>query len=762
MSQFKIRWLPVVVGFCLSLISCGTYATAEDAWSLAADPAVSEPIPAPQASLRIPFGSQARLLIAPRHPSDFVLTIPQNGESTVWSLSTGKSMGKINSKVDSSKSEWVALSVNGTRALVVPNGFGSAAVDVWDTTRSKLLHRLEPGAAIRRLEFVDFVGVDRAVTYPGKDGHHSVTLWDLTMGDAIRTLLTPAKLTPEVVATSPGGKYLAVSVEHKNLILLYDLTTGQLVHQLTFNGAAGFWDTCQGLAFSPDGSELAALFVAKPAQLRVWNLPKGEMTINASISADPHGNLHGRPSYNGREFDWIPDGSGWLCYGYFWIDRANLRTVRDLRMKAPFVVSGIRPVGPDLVAYCSPERMGMLFTERMPPLNAAGDDLHPLLKQGDRVAIDIELGAVRTMNTEALEKALRAALEVRLRQLDFQVADTAPIVLKLSYREEAGKLLPKPKQQNTPFLPPPRLFGVPRANPDAPGQGTGFVISPQGHVVTCAHVVGKAEGMTVKLGKRKHKAVVLERNERTDLALLKFPGEKEQFLRLRDSDKFELGEDVRAVGFPMTDVLGESLKLTKGSLSGVIQRDKNNVFMIDASLNPGNSGGPLIDQQGLVLGINSAKFVGLEVDRVGMSVPTNRLKEIYASQKLEWSTEATNGDAGLKGPELLQRLEATVAMILPPGAEDQPESQDEATSTVISSNLSWRATGREEPIWSTGIGEKSSVTIVQGGWNDDNLRLAAFRQFEQQLKTAGIPYYISSDAQRLLPQVVELPTTVAK
>ena len=73
-----------------------------------------------------------------------------------------------------------------------------------------------------------------------------------------------------------------------------------------------------------------------------------------------------------------------------------------------------------------------------------------------------------------------------------------------------------------------------------------------------------------------------------DLALLHVDASNLPVVPLADSDKVELGEDIRALGFPLSDVLGESIKITRGSVCGIVKRDDSNLFQVDATINPGN------------------------------------------------------------------------------------------------------------------------------------------------------------------------------
>ena len=98
-------------------------------------------------------------------------------------------------------------------------------------------------------------------------------------------------------------------------------------------------------------------------------------------------------------------------------------------------------------------------------------------------------------------------------------------------------------------------------------------------------------------------------------------------LPLANSDAAEIGLEVRAFGYPLSDVLGESLKVTRGILSGVTEQEGRKAFQIDAPINPGNSGGPLLTETGEDPWRQQlAKLSGESVSNVGFSTPSNEIK----------------------------------------------------------------------------------------------------------------------------------------
>ncbi len=194
------------------------------------------------------------------------------------------------------------------------------------------------------------------------------------------------------------------------------------------------------------------------------------------------------------------------------------------------------------------------------------------------------------------------------------------------------------------------------------GTGTAFAVHPDGLFVTCAHVVRGSTKIDVHLGDVVYagKAVVLD--TRSDLAIVRIDiDEKIPFLPLHDSDRVELAQDVRVVGYPLSDVLGESVKISRGTIAGVVEREGGNRFQVDASINPGNSGGPLIDEQGRVIGIASELLVSESIDAVGFVVPSNEAARLLERREIAVTRQQDGED--LPGPELARRVTPAVALL---------------------------------------------------------------------------------------------------
>jgi S1-C subfamily serine protease len=162
-------------------------------------------------------------------------------------------------------------------------------------------------------------------------------------------------------------------------------------------------------------------------------------------------------------------------------------------------------------------------------------------------------------------------------------------------------------------------------------QGSGFLISADGKILTNSHVVADARQLEVTLSDQsKYKATLLNRDEANDLALLQIsPRKKLPVLHLGDSEGLQVGQKVLAIGNPF----GLDGSLTTGVVSSLGRdiRGENNqrlegLIQTDAAINFGNSGGPLLDSAGDVIGINTAILGPNGNIGIGFAMPINRAK----------------------------------------------------------------------------------------------------------------------------------------
>jgi len=158
-------------------------------------------------------------------------------------------------------------------------------------------------------------------------------------------------------------------------------------------------------------------------------------------------------------------------------------------------------------------------------------------------------------------------------------------------------------------------------------RGTGIVLTPEGHIVTCNHVLQGCSTVKIGQGEKTYTAKILATDPYNDIALLKAEQGKFKPAGLGDSDKLEVGQFVVAIANPFNR---QQPTATTGIITGVNNTLRGwrgmhmeNIIATDAKLNPGFSGGPLTDVDGKIIGINTAY-----VFQRGIAIPINKVKNI--------------------------------------------------------------------------------------------------------------------------------------
>lgn len=184
-----------------------------------------------------------------------------------------------------------------------------------------------------------------------------------------------------------------------------------------------------------------------------------------------------------------------------------------------------------------------------------------------------------------------------------------------------------------PILP---LANRTRTRIPAEGQGSGIIMEGSGYILTNNHVIKGANEIQVSLADgRKAKARVVGRDPPTDLAVLKIDEDNLTAASFGDSESVESGALVWAVGSPF----GLERTITSGIISakhraGFAGNSHQDFLQTDAAVNPGNSGGPLVDASGRVIGVNTA-IVGESYQGISFAIPSNVAREIYKQLKAE-------------------------------------------------------------------------------------------------------------------------------
>jgi serine protease Do len=161
------------------------------------------------------------------------------------------------------------------------------------------------------------------------------------------------------------------------------------------------------------------------------------------------------------------------------------------------------------------------------------------------------------------------------------------------------------------------------------GSGSGIIVNRDGVVLTNAHVVGESRTVEVGLADgRTLRGQVLGRDPTIDVAVVRVSAQNLPTAPVGDSDKLEVGQSAIAIGNP----LGLERTVTSGVISAVNRNPRgialDGLIQTDAAISPGNSGGPLVDSRGRVIGINTAVLAGAGASGLGFAVPINLANDV--------------------------------------------------------------------------------------------------------------------------------------
>ena len=212
--------------------------------------------------------------------------------------------------------------------------------------------------------------------------------------------------------------------------------------------------------------------------------------------------------------------------------------------------------------------------------------------------------------------------------------------------------------------------GMPRGQGSMPmrAQGSGFVVSPDGLILSNAHVVDGAREVTVKLSDhREFKAKVLGSDKTSDIAVLKIEAKGLTTVRMGNSDALNVGDYVLAIGQPF----GLEETATAGIVSATSRALPGDGYVpfiqTDAAVNPGNSGGPLFDSSGAVVGINSQIYSNSGgYQGVSFAIPINLAQQVQ--QQIVKTGKVTHGRLGVEIQPVDQSLADSFGLKSPAGA----------------------------------------------------------------------------------------------
>ena len=221
--------------------------------------------------------------------------------------------------------------------------------------------------------------------------------------------------------------------------------------------------------------------------------------------------------------------------------------------------------------------------------------------------------------------------------------------------------------------------------------GSGIIMTADGYIVTNAHVVEDAAGITVVLENGDaYAAELIGADSDTDLAVLKIEASNLTYAEFGNSDELERGDRVIAIRNPGGTVLGGST--TGGMVSG-LNRNINSsspystsYIQVDAAINPGNSGGALVNEYGQVVGINSAKIAETDYEGIGFAIPINEALPII-QELMQYGHVTGRAALGIQGYMINEAVAAMRRMPVGFGIEAVDPSSDLASKNVVAGDI---------------------------------------------------------------------------
>lgn len=290
------------------------------------------------------------------------------------------------------------------------------------------------------------------------------------------------------------------------------------------------------------------------------------------------------------------------------------------------------------------------------------------------------------------------------------------------------------------------------------GQGSGFIIDSSGIVLTNAHVIADAEEVIVRLGDgRTFTAIDVKKDERADVAVLKIDaGERLPALRLGNDDQMEIGDWVLAFGSPF----GMHRTVTQGIVSakgrGLDGDSDKEYLQTDAAVNPGNSGGPLVNLRGEVVGINTAISTRSGgYDGVSFAVPVNLVR--WVSDQLQTNGHVQRAYVGINMQTIDEHLARSFDLSVPQGVvvTDIVKGSPADKAGFQQGDVIVEVDGRriQNPLNMLGVVERLSVgqsytiRVLRGGQESDlNITVAERPSDLAGLKSKGSDSFSNSPA----------------
>ncbi len=260
----------------------------------------------------------------------------------------------------------------------------------------------------------------------------------------------------------------------------------------------------------------------------------------------------------------------------------------------------------------------------------------------------------------------------------------------------------------------------------ARGEGSGVIVDESGYIITNLHVIRQATKVVVALsdGRKFHDAKIIGTDPLSDVAVLKIEAQGLTAAPWGESEKMEVGDPVLAVGNPfgLDRTVTAGIISAKGRRRVVDNLNYQNFLQTDAAVNPGNSGGPLVNMKGQVVGINTA-IVGQAYQGISFAIPSRLAREVY--EQLRAKGKVARGWLGVAMQELDAPLAGKLGLEEPSGSlvtgvvpnSPAAKAKIEPGDVIVK----WNDEPIKDPtdlslaIARTKIGSKATVTLLRDG-----------------------------------------------
>ena len=191
--------------------------------------------------------------------------------------------------------------------------------------------------------------------------------------------------------------------------------------------------------------------------------------------------------------------------------------------------------------------------------------------------------------------------------------------------------------------------------------GSGFFVNSLGHLITNAHVVSSCKTIVGSIGEERFSFKLVRKDELKDLAILK-ANESKKYRFAYFSQSIRTGEDVVAVGFPLGKVLGEEIKATVGNIAALSGYEGDaNSLQFTAPVQPGNSGGPLLNSVVAIVGVNTSTLKGEKIQNVNFAVKASSVQVFLGQNRIPFVISGESKE--LRNPDIVEKAKTFTAQI---------------------------------------------------------------------------------------------------